>query len=247
MFQPGYHDTMSPDTMLSRAPVSPPPDHRRTSAPDLEGMRWSIRIARPELAEESPGFQTALLLLLGREMGHNVDRLARVSGFPRDFVAKCTRRLFDNGVWQDGRTVCDWSEDEASFWADVEVAEGKLYRRVAADGTHEWAPVGQWWKCYDFVSKVGDAGSTVSYHAATHADPEPAAGLLVAAEGEDDSAAAVTDWVAEGWRADGAEPAGLEFAPIGGPEVRGVVSGGSAPRPDVSVPVELFPDAVWLQ
>lgn len=103
-------------------------------------------------------FRAAVLLLAASEFGQNIDVLARCTGFERSFVARCARRLIDNGVWVGGSTVADWSSaDEASgtFWNDVAVAEGKMCRRVT-DGSVEWAPAGFWNKSFHFNDPEAD-------------------------------------------------------------------------------------------
>jgi hypothetical protein len=103
-------------------------------------------------------FRAAVLLLTASEFGQNIDLLARCTGFDRNFVARCARRLIDNGVWVGGATVADWSSaDEASgtFWNDVAVAEGKMCRRLI-DGSVEWAPAGFWNKSFHFNAPGAD-------------------------------------------------------------------------------------------
>lgn len=143
----------------------------------LEALRERVRRYNSDIDPDSPRFRAAVLLLAGSVWGHNVDRLARRTGYDRAFVARCARRLIDNGVWQNGRTIGDWSlSDEASgsFWNDVGVAEGVLCRRVGADGLIEWAPPGYWNKHYEFVDS-GEQGLSVHYRDALPTPSQEAA------------------------------------------------------------------------
>ncbi|HXH23776.1 MAG TPA: hypothetical protein VNI78_00920, partial [Vicinamibacterales bacterium] len=124
-----------------------------------------------DLDPASPTFGAAVLLLAGLEYGHNIDVLARKTGYDRAFVARVARRLIDNGVWKAGVTIADWSStDEASgtFWNDVAVAEGKMCRRIGPDGRIEWAPAGFWNKNFQFI----DPGAEGRL-AALYLDPGP--------------------------------------------------------------------------
>lgn len=199
----------------------------------IRALEARVRRYNSDIRTDSPTFRAAVLLLAAVEYGQNIDLLARRTGYDRAFVAKCGRRLIDNGVWVGGSTVSEWSpEDEASgaFWNDVAVAEGKLCRRVGPDGHIEWAPAGYWNKSYDFVgaSRENELSTVYRDPAGPHgvaeeaseveAGPEPEAQAPVASEGE-----AVQD----------SEPAG-------GPPP----AGEEGKRPPG--PTELFPDAVWL-
>ena len=116
----------------------------------------------------SPTFRTAVLLLTACEVGQSVHKLSLATGYPVEFVARCARRLVDNGVWRDGNTVSPWTGDdrqEGAFWADVSVAEGKLYRRVSAAGDFEWAAPGEWWKEFHYVVSAASYGTATRYYA----------------------------------------------------------------------------------
>src|SRR5687768_6959440 len=97
----------------------------------LSATRSDIHRARPDLTDESPELRAAVLLLLAGEIGFNVDRLVMRTRYPREFVARCTRRLVDNGVWTAGTLLAEWSStpvDAPSFWWDVDVALGRRLR-----------------------------------------------------------------------------------------------------------------------
>lgn len=118
------------------APSSPP---SHSSAPR------SLQVRDPERCAVSSTYWAVTLLLAALEVGQNIDRLARYTGCKRSFVARCARRLVDNGVWRSGETLCDWAaerERHPSFWKDVAVAEGKLSRRIDEEGGYEWIAAG---------------------------------------------------------------------------------------------------------
>lgn len=131
--------------------------------PDVLAIRQTIAAVRPELTYESDSFRAALLLLVGPGFGFNVDRMAGRTACPRLFVAVCTRRLFDNGVWEHSGAAYAWtSPDDERFWNDVDVATGKLCRRRSPAGRIEWAAPGEWKKKYDYTGD-SDAALAVTY------------------------------------------------------------------------------------
>jgi hypothetical protein len=140
-----------------------------------------IRRYNSDIDSRSDTFRAAVLLLAAAEFGQNIDLLSRCTGFDRSFVARCARRLTDNGVWVSGATVADWSSaDEASgtFWNDVAVAEGKMCRRTLA-GNVEWAPAGFWNKNFHFTDSDSEKRLGNKY---LDPMPEPAAPTQHASE-----------------------------------------------------------------
>ncbi len=134
--------------------------------------------ARPDLDADQPEFQAAVLLLLTAEIGYNVDRIMARTRYPREFVARCLRRLVDNGVQIDARLATRWSNEYLAmkeFWLDVEVALGRYLRRTGADGRPEWAPAGEWVKNFDFRRGESDTAAANEYHRIEPYDPEPSA------------------------------------------------------------------------
>ena len=126
--------------------------------PDIIAIRATLCSIRPELAVRSETLGAATLLLVGPGLNFNIDRMAGRTGAPRPFVAACTRRLFDNGVWEPGSAVYTWSSpDDDAFWRDAAVAEGQLCRRRDSLGQIEWAEPGEWKKHYDFDTKGADS------------------------------------------------------------------------------------------
>jgi len=130
------------------------PGYATRRAVPVDALRGRIRRYNGGLDPEGETFGSALILLAACEYGQNVDVLARRTGLPRAFVARCARRLIDNGVWVGGRTVAEWAPDNpasGSFWNDAAVAEGKMCRRTRSEGSLEWAPAGFWNKSFHFL------------------------------------------------------------------------------------------------
>jgi hypothetical protein len=157
-----------------------------TRRPGVREFEARIRHYNSDLQSSDPAFRAAVILLAGLEFGHNIDQLARRTGYDRAFVARTARRLIDNGVWKSGVTVADWSSsDEASgtFWNDVAVAEGKMCRRIGSDGRIEWAPAGFWNKNFQFVDPGADKRlATLYLDAAPEDAPKDAAAADAIAE-----------------------------------------------------------------
>jgi hypothetical protein len=163
---------------------------RRPAAParvSLDSIHAQLRMHAPDLDRASPTFRAAVLLLAAARAGQNIDRLARLTGLPRGFVAQCARRLVDNGVWRNDQTICQWDGEGAAhpaFWSDVAVAEGRVCRRINARGEMEWAAAGVWTKSYEYVRS--HEGLTVLYLAPD--DEGAGTAPASAADDEDDLA-----------------------------------------------------------
>lgn len=133
------------------------------TTPNVPWIKQTLAQVRPELSPDSATFRAAVLLLVGPAVEFNIDRLTVRTQVPRALVAACTRRLFDNGVWQPDGPVYTWTTpDDEAFWSDVAVAEGLLCRRTDRLGRIEWANAGSWRKAYDFVAD-DDETLTVAY------------------------------------------------------------------------------------
>jgi hypothetical protein len=221
---------------------TPDPGAAPRARPGIREFEARIRHYNSDLQPADPAFRAAVILLAGLEYGHNIDQLARRTGYDRALVARIARRLIDNGVWKSGVTVADWSSsDEASgtFWNDVAVAEGKMCRRIGGDGRIEWAPAGFWNKNFQFVDPGADKrldtlyldalpeGQQQTTDAAATAEPTPP-GHTATAETADDLTPATTV----------IGPAGPESAKPGKPDTPGSPR---VPRLD-----EVFRDVIWI-
>lgn len=164
----------APPSMSSIESALPSPD----TPPDrLAAARSAIARARPDVDPGSDEFGAAILLLLSRDSGFNVDRLSARSRLPREFVARCLRRLADNGWWVDGQVLCDWGAEGAAadhFWMDVRVALGELLRRTSASGGLEWAPPHEGWvKDFEYGARDTDREIYNRYRDLARYNPEP--------------------------------------------------------------------------
>ena len=155
--------------MISFLPIGSDQAPRSTPhRPTRDTIRAALADLDPSFHPQSPGYSAALVLIAGREVGHNIDRIARLTGVQREVVARMARRLFDNEVWVSGNTLSRWCnnpQDLASFRGDVGVAEGRLCRKVDELGRVEWAPAGHWRKDFTYVApRNEDQPRAVVYH-----------------------------------------------------------------------------------
>lgn len=216
-----------------------------TSPPPLRILREQLHVSHPALPPTSPTAQAGLVVLAATYVGHNIDRIARYTGLDRHLVSRCARRLQDNGVWRDGRTVCDWHSTDHTFWNDVGVAEGKLCRRIGATGAMEWASAGFWSKHCDYRETAPPGELAIRYHAPderAEAGPETAEPGEVA-PGEAAEEAGVPE--RRRWRPRG----GLVLRPLAVGSLRGkrLRVAGLAPGDDRAGSLEIFPNVEWLR
>lgn len=237
--------------MILFASSSSPVQSTINSRPSLpiEALRQQVESLNPELQSESSTFQAAVLLLAASEIGQNVERLARYTGLQRDFVAKCARRLCDNGAWRDGQVVYTWAEageDTTALWKDVQVAEGKLCRRTNGEGVIEWAPAGYWTKSYEYVER--QSASELSTLYLSRVPQEPCADEFVASVGDSQELNADAPEIPQPAPRCTASSAGRKPAC----ELRRTSSipagdiQSEAPEQELPRCADLFPGAVWL-
>lgn len=219
---------------------------RRLPPVAVKSLRSEVRSFDPALDPESETFRCAVLLLAALEVGQNLARLSRYTQYPRGFVARCARRLVDNGIWRGGETVSSWTDRgpaHQAFWKDVGVAEGKLQRRHSAETGFEWAPPGSWMKSFEYADENGNRDISVFYHIPTR----PKSFEIVALQDE---------LAAEEEEGPAPEPAGPAKARVAWrlartfpllsskqrKKARRASTNGAAARPFA----ELFPEAHWL-
>lgn len=240
--------------------ISLPSEQFEAQLPDVAPMtvaslQGELEDRDPELLPGTAAHSIGLLLLAARSVGQNIDKLARLTGMSRELVARCARRLVDNGVWRDGHTIYRWVDDPADVEAlrsDVAVAEGKLCRRIDELGEMEWAPHGYWRKQFEYVSaRVGEQPPEVVYLAHVEIPPqelpyyapeEEVDADLEDAEASSDGAEIHRTYAEERPLAAALVPDGVAPLWIGGepalPDTSQDWSGGTS--------TELFPEAVWL-
>jgi hypothetical protein len=215
----------------------------RSPRPGIRDFEAKIRHYNSDLKPTDPAFRAAVILLAGLEYGHNIDMLARKTGYDRAFVSRTARRLIDNGVWKAGVTIADWSSsDEASgtFWNDVAVAEGKMCRRINTDGRVEWAPAGFWNKNFQFVDPGADKRLATLYLDATA--PEGSAAGQSAPETPVTEQAAPVEAPPKGGPA--AAPDTLIVGPVSQDQPQPNSPAATPPR--VPKLEELFRDVIWI-
>jgi hypothetical protein len=218
------------------------PQGSSISLPDVVA---GVQRLNPPGQPGSATFDAAVLLQAALHVGQNVDRLSRFTGIRREVVARCARRLVDNGVWCAGNTLSPWVgsvEELHSFWADVAVAEGRLCRRALEDGSLEWAPQGYWHKHYEYVAPKGVSLETVCYHA--HVEPISQDLPYIVEEDQHEAPETLEvpptggDWLVQVPDESMPEPVWLgQNDDAGVPEEPVTVGSGA---------VEMFPEAVWL-
>jgi hypothetical protein len=236
-------------THESVGPMASAGESMSSSRLNVTDFEASIRRYNSDLEPDSVSFRAAVILLAGLEFGHNIDRIARRTGYDRAFVARVARRLTDNGVWKAGVTVADWSSsDEASgtFWNDVAVAEGKMCRRIGAGGQIEWAPAGFWNKDFQYVAsdenelstQYRDASQDVDNHDVDKSARNDDDAFLIG----DDADADVSEPLMVGLsndRPDVVET--LIIGPVPGATIPLPPSGATVPPLD-----DLFRDVIWI-
>jgi len=268
------HEIRNNDVAVDRdTPVTPVTDSAQSNGsvrpPVVSLCDFEARIRRynADLEPTSLAYRAAVILLAGQEFGHNIDRIARRTGYPGSLVSQVARRLIDNGVWNAGVTVADWSGSEhasGSFWNDVAVAEGKMCRRIGPGGSIEWAPAGFWNKSFQFVDPEADNSLSTLYHDAgasptgeATADGEPTV------DAETDGVVAGSELIGLLTSGPGAHQHDSAVTLIGGsngngsPVVETEIIGPAPARPAVlpaavrgrtTVPAldDLFSDTVWI-
>lgn len=153
----------------------------RPSGTLLASAHERIQELDPSLSPDTPRYMAGVLLLALQNMPPRVDLLAMRLRLPREFVAKCMRRLIDNGVVQNGSLVGGWSGDlwnEDAFWADANVALGRWWRRQDGSGRLEWIEAGGWHKPYEYVHNGADAAVGTGYLSVAEAQPQMNLDLL---------------------------------------------------------------------
>ena len=154
---------------------------------DLSQIHAEVQRSRPDLDPEDPEYRAAVLLLLIHDTGFNVDRLTMRTRFPREFVARCLRRLSDNGWWVDGADTCDWGESRAShehFWLDVDVALARRLRRLTDGGERQWADLDGWVKEFEYAAR--NAQESEVYNEYRHIPPHDPGPVFVSSGEEDE-------------------------------------------------------------
>jgi hypothetical protein len=99
----------------------------------LQSMKEDVRRMDATLAEDSYGFQAAMVLLSSELVGPYADRIATFLEYVPSFVQVIATRLCEARIWESDEVWCDrWFDPEKgaiNFLLDLMVAEGKFMRR----------------------------------------------------------------------------------------------------------------------
>jgi hypothetical protein len=111
----------------------------------LDAIKEQIRILDPELPEDDPGFQIAVVLLAAWLVtGPDIDGLFAFTGYSREMVSDISKRMHEARLWESGRVKTDhWFDGDrwtVGMWIDTLVAEGLLIPRQREDGETEYRP-----------------------------------------------------------------------------------------------------------
>lgn len=82
--------------------------------------------------ETADGFKVAMILLASANVGPDEATIAKVLGYPADFVSVVGKRMRKSGVWtKRGKIACEWADPEhggMAFAMDVSVGLGLMER-----------------------------------------------------------------------------------------------------------------------
>jgi hypothetical protein len=93
---------------------------------NLADIKRKVRRLEPGLTETHERFKTYLVMLASTVVGPNIKRIATYTGLTRDDVAKRSRNLRTNQVWQGASVPTDWTNPRLASKAireDVVAAE----------------------------------------------------------------------------------------------------------------------------
>ena len=78
-----------------------------------------------------PDFDAGLILLASAQVGPNIKRVAKFTGYSRKVVAEIGRKARDNGIWRGGKLDVEWCDEETggvAFVCDVATVRGFMAR-----------------------------------------------------------------------------------------------------------------------
>lgn len=100
----------------------------------IKKIKDEVRRLTKDKDEDGEGFRASVILLSSVNVGPNVKKIAKFTGYPRSFVWKIGKNLRDNGVWRGNKVAAgEWFEKGGgvAFICDSLVAVGMLQRRDA--------------------------------------------------------------------------------------------------------------------
>lgn len=101
-----------------------------TDVTTLRKIKIELHKMDPALSEDDDAFKAGVVLLSSLQVGPNVQKLARFTGYRISLIAKFGFNLRVSGVWRDDKIYASWFDKNggASFWMDIGVALGWLKR-----------------------------------------------------------------------------------------------------------------------
>ena len=99
----------------------------------LNEIKAEVKKMDPQLDRRTKAFKAAVCLLSALQVGADSEAVSKFTGYPRKLVDAFTERLISGGVWREGKTCCEWFEEDnggIAFWLDVCVAQGLMDRKA---------------------------------------------------------------------------------------------------------------------
>lgn len=93
-----------------------------------EVMKWD-----PGLSPDEADFRAAVVLLSSAQIGPNIRRLAKFTGYRPDEIADFSRNLRKSQIWKGGRVYAGWFGEGGgiALACDINVALGYIERSAA--------------------------------------------------------------------------------------------------------------------
>ena len=98
----------------------------------LDELRAEVKRLDPKLAEDSPSFETAIMLLASAQLGPDVGSIADFMGVEAASLEERAKHLREARVWDGDMLNVQWWDETSgtvAFWLDVCVAEGYVTRK----------------------------------------------------------------------------------------------------------------------
>ena len=93
-----------------------------------EVMKWD-----PGMSPDKPEFRAAVVLLSSAQVGPNIRRLAKFTGYRSAEIAEFSRNLRKSRIWHGGRIQAGWFGEDGgiALACDINVALGYIVRSAA--------------------------------------------------------------------------------------------------------------------
>lgn len=93
-----------------------------------EVMKWD-----QGMSPDEPGFRAAVILLSSAQVGPNIRRLAKFTGYRAAEIAEFSRNLRKSQIWKGGKIQAEWFGEDGgiALACDINVALGYIERSAA--------------------------------------------------------------------------------------------------------------------